>query len=113
MQLIGVNAHRLADADDTLLRNVTDGKIEPWFDHVSRVETFKRERDVGAVSRALAQVVSASRGDQNLVPVVIEAFDASATVGEIVGAMRLANALPWDPFGVAVSDSLKDAFDAA
>ena len=55
---------------------------------VERLAALRRRRDAGAVERALEAVRCAAGSDVNLMPVILEAVHAYATVGEICGAMR-------------------------
>jgi methylmalonyl-CoA mutase N-terminal domain/subunit len=48
----------------------------------------RAERDAQAVSRSLAQVARAIAAGENVMPTVIQAVNAYATVGEIAGVMR-------------------------
>jgi len=58
-------------------------------DHqLKRLEHHRGERDNAAVDSALAGLRSACEGDVNLMPPIIEAVRAYATLGEICGAMR-------------------------
>ena len=96
--LIGVNAHTLAEEDDRLLRDVATAKIETWHSHTSEIAQFKRQRDPAQLHAALDRVAAAVAGVENLVPCVIEALDASATLGEIATTMRHALGMPPDIF---------------
>jgi methylmalonyl-CoA mutase N-terminal domain/subunit len=57
---------------------------------IERVRTVRAGRDAEAWRSALAGVSSAARGTANLVPPIIEAVEARATVGEIADALRAA-----------------------
>ncbi len=96
--LVGVNVHGVADKDDTLLRQVAKSKIETWRRHTEKIEHFKRERDISRLCGTLDRVASAVASSANLIPSVIEALDASATIGEIVTTMRSALGMPRDIF---------------
>ncbi|MGP8123451.1 MAG: methylmalonyl-CoA mutase family protein [Xanthobacteraceae bacterium] len=98
LPVVGVNVHTMAAEDDTLLRDVATSKIEPWHAHTGEIERFKRERSPGAVCEGLARVAGAARGSDNIVPAVIAALDASATMGEIATTMRRALGMPPDIF---------------
>lgn len=102
MALIGVNAHTLAEKDDTLLREITTSKIDTWHGHTKEIEQFRRQRNVSRLHAALKSVAAAVAGSDNLIPPVIEALDASATIGEIVTTMRRALGMPPDIFDHAV-----------
>jgi methylmalonyl-CoA mutase, N-terminal domain len=102
--LIGVNVHALPEKDDRLLRDITTAKIETWHGHMSEIEQFKRRRDSAPLRVALHRVAAVVAGTENLVPRVIEALDASATIGEIVTTMRRALGIPPDIFDHATPD---------
>ena len=53
-----------------------------------RVATMRKERDAGKVRNALDGVVVAAKGSANLMPRIIDAVRARATVGEISDALR-------------------------
>jgi methylmalonyl-CoA mutase N-terminal domain/subunit len=55
---------------------------------VDRVRAVRAGRDQAACTAALQRVGATARGTDNLVPAVIAAVEASATVGEIADAMR-------------------------
>jgi len=64
------------------------------------VRELRRTRDNTAVGAALAQLrAEADQGEQrNLMPAIIAAVRAYATVGEIMGTIREAFGYPYDPF---------------
>jgi methylmalonyl-CoA mutase N-terminal domain/subunit len=88
--VVGVNVHLMAEKDDTLLRDVAASKIRDWRDHTEAIERFKCERNVESSRRGLDKVAAAVRSSENLIPAVVAALDASATVGEISTVMRAA-----------------------
>ena len=55
---------------------------------VRELATRRAARDQAAVDRALAAMAAAARTDANLVPPMLEAARAEATLGEICGALR-------------------------
>jgi len=55
---------------------------------VERLSRLKRERDNEKVSRVLDEVRQVAKGDENIMPVLIEAVKAYATVGEITDVLR-------------------------
>ena len=98
MSIVGVNVHCLSKEDDTLLRDVSEVKIEPCVEQIEAVRRFKSTRDAAKTQQALKRVEVAVKDGVNLVPVVRDGLDDGATSGEIAGAMRLALDLPEDPF---------------
>jgi methylmalonyl-CoA mutase N-terminal domain/subunit len=65
-------------------------KIDPALERaqVERVRAFRATRDAAAHAAALARIDAAARGDDNLLPVLIDAVKAGATVGEMSDVLR-------------------------
>ncbi len=55
---------------------------------IGRLAKIRRERDAKAVAKALADVRAAATSKQNVMPSVMTAVKAYATVGEVCGAFR-------------------------
>jgi len=55
---------------------------------VERVEAVRAGRDDTEVETALAAIQTAASGDENLMPRLVRAAKARATVGEICDALR-------------------------
>jgi methylmalonyl-CoA mutase N-terminal domain/subunit len=55
---------------------------------VARLARVRSERDNAAMEKALRELEDAARGDVNLMPPIIEAVRAYATLGEIMGVFR-------------------------
>ena len=55
---------------------------------VARLARLRRERDGAAATRALARLRDEARGAANLMPAILEAVRAYATLGEMAGALR-------------------------
>ncbi|WP_412070432.1 methylmalonyl-CoA mutase [Rubrivirga sp. IMCC43871] len=84
--VVGVNRFQSDgdDADFELLR-VPDSVRE---EQVARIQALRERRDPGAWAAAMDGVERAARGDENVVPHVLAAVEAQATVGEIAGRLR-------------------------
>jgi methylmalonyl-CoA mutase N-terminal domain/subunit len=67
-----------------------------------RMEEWKKTRDLPLVTQRLSQLYAdAGKGDRfNLMPSVIDAVKAYATAGEVMGVIRKARGLSYDPFNV-------------
>ncbi len=67
-------------------------KIDPDGERrqTERVQRVRAERDEAAWSRSLRRLEDGARGDENLMPALIEAVSAYATVGEISNRLRAA-----------------------
>jgi len=83
--VVGVN--RYAIEESTSIQTLT---IDPSIEQrqVDRVQRVRAARDHGAWRSALDGVIAAARATDNLVPPIIRAVEAHATVGEISDAMR-------------------------
>ena len=53
-----------------------------------RLATLRAERDNAAVERALVHIRAAAGSDENMMPLLIEAVEAYATIGEVCGVLR-------------------------
>ena len=53
-----------------------------------RIKLLREERDDGRVQKALSELQVAAEGKENLVPFVIQAIKAYATIGDICGVLR-------------------------
>ncbi len=62
--------------------------IETENKQIERLKKLKQERDNQKVNEVLRQVLDVARSDENIMPVLIEAVKAYATVGEISDALR-------------------------
>jgi len=98
MAMVGVNVHRVGEADDTMLRDIASSKIETWHSHTAKITEFKRARDQARARRGLDGIAAATRGTANLLEAVIAAFDDGATMGEISTTMRKALGAGPDTF---------------
>jgi methylmalonyl-CoA mutase N-terminal domain/subunit len=65
-------------------------KIDPRIEaeQVERLRGMRAKRDAGAHAAALERIESAARGSDNVLPHVLSAVKAYATVGEIAGVLR-------------------------
>jgi methylmalonyl-CoA mutase N-terminal domain/subunit len=84
--VVGVNRFTEAGDDEPLAILQIDPVVEER--QLKRLAGVKSDRDDAAVGRSLAQVTAdAAVPDVNLMPSILEAVKAYATVGEIVGAL--------------------------
>jgi len=65
-------------------------RIDPSIEsmQIERLNKVKKERNSKAVKEALEYVREVSKGDENVVPAVLEAVRAYCTIGEICGIFR-------------------------
>lgn len=83
--VVGVN--RFSDAVEPKLKllKVDEGLAMRRKEELS---LYRAKRDNAAVERALLAVRETAKGDNNLMPVIVEAVRAGATLGEISDALR-------------------------
>ena len=55
---------------------------------IERLRRLRAEREDGAVGAALAQLSDIAKGEENLMPAILDAVKAYATLGEICGELR-------------------------
>ena len=83
--LVGVNEFVTDDAPPANLFQIDPGVGESLVERLGRL---RRTRDAGRTARALDALEAAARGRDNLVPLIIDAVEASATLGEICERLR-------------------------
>ena len=83
--VVGVN--RYADADGT---GIEVFRVDPEIERrqVERVRALRADRSADAVRDGIAQVSAAASSGANLVPPIVAAVEARATVGEVSDALR-------------------------
>src|SRR2546421_842578 len=82
--VVGVNEFASEEAPIETLR------IDPALEEqqIARVKAFRKQRDNPATTRALSELKQTAEGTGNLVPKIVAAVKARATLGEIANAMR-------------------------
>jgi methylmalonyl-CoA mutase N-terminal domain/subunit len=82
--VVGVNAYKSDDPPVTVM------KIDPAVEarQVERLQAFRARRDGTAAKQAIEGVRAAARGKDNLMPPIVAAVKAQATLGEISDALR-------------------------
>ena len=84
--VVGVNRYELEDEVDLELL-----RIDPALEQqqIERVQGLRGRRDSAAVEASLARLKEAgARDDENLMPLLVEASRAYATLGEMCDALR-------------------------
>jgi methylmalonyl-CoA mutase N-terminal domain/subunit len=98
--VVGVNVHTVPLEHDTLLREFAEARIEPSYEVAEAIRAWKPTRDLARVGEGLAALEAVGRDQQaNLMPALVDALEADATVGECIGALRVAYGWPYDPLG--------------
>ncbi len=84
-QVVGVNAYT---NNDPITIPILDMDPNGFERQVNRLKKLRAERDDNRVQQTLAAVRQACAGDANVMPSLIEAAKAYATLGEIIQVMR-------------------------
>jgi methylmalonyl-CoA mutase N-terminal domain/subunit len=86
--VVGVN--RFVDAGDGANRSTPLFRVDPEGERlqIARVRALRSGRSASAWASAIAIVTDVTASGANLVPAIIRAVEAHATVGEIADAMR-------------------------
>jgi methylmalonyl-CoA mutase N-terminal domain/subunit len=82
--VVGVNRFRV-DHEETIPSFRVDEAAQRA--QVERLRTVRKRRDGTRVKRGLAALEAAARGSENLMPLLVDAVDASASIGEITGTL--------------------------
>ena len=85
--IVGVNRYRSEHEQPIPILRI-DPAIEQ--EQIGRLHALRARRDAARCARAIAEVESRARSGENLMPAILAAVDAYATVGEISDAMRRA-----------------------
>jgi methylmalonyl-CoA mutase N-terminal domain/subunit len=83
--VVGVNRFALEHEERPRLMRVD---TEMSKRQAARVAQLRQIRDNARVQQALSALEAGAEGDANLMPLIIEAVEAYATLGEISDAMR-------------------------
>jgi methylmalonyl-CoA mutase, N-terminal domain len=83
--VVGVNGFEVEEEKAIPIQRI-DPALEPK--QVERVRALRTKRDAGPWKAALAGVEDAARSGANVMPKILTAVEANATVGEISDAMR-------------------------
>jgi methylmalonyl-CoA mutase, N-terminal domain len=78
--VVGVNRYRVAEGEPIPSFRVDEAGQRA---QAARLAEVRRRRDGGRVEESIAAVEAAARGGENLMPPLVEAVDASVSLGEI------------------------------
>ncbi len=84
--VVGVNAFQIEEEHADLEQLKVDPAIEEA--QRERLKALRARRDSAKVAEILARIEQAARGDENLMPLFIEAVERDVTLGEITGVLR-------------------------
>ena len=84
-KVVGVNCHRESVTSELEILRVSH---EVETEQVRILDERRAGRDKAAVDAAIAEMLSAAREDRNMIPSMLDACRAEATLGEICDALR-------------------------
>jgi methylmalonyl-CoA mutase N-terminal domain/subunit len=82
---VGVNVHTATDAEELEVLRISH-QVE--LDQREVLGKRKAGRDDAKVRRLLAEMVEVARGDGNMIPPMLDAIRAEATLGEVCGVLK-------------------------
>jgi methylmalonyl-CoA mutase N-terminal domain/subunit len=82
--IVGVNEYEMDEKPHPIL--YIDEQVAD--EQVARIQALRASRDQARFTRAIASLKDAARGSDNLMPAILEASRAYATVGEMCDALR-------------------------
>ena len=83
--IIGVNRHR-SDEEERIPIHSIDPALEPA--QVEKLNRVRQRRNTAAVAKALEELRAAAEGEANMMPLILAAVCAYASVGEISDTLR-------------------------
>ncbi|WP_397601584.1 methylmalonyl-CoA mutase [Silvanigrella sp.] len=83
--IVGVNQFSIEEKEQEGLLRI-DNSVEK--NQINRLKNIKNTRDQNAVKTSLAHLKTAAKGTDNLMPYIIDAVKAYASIGEICNVMR-------------------------
>jgi len=84
--IVGVNEFEVEDSEPEMELESIDEEDEQR--QIDGLEAMRTERDGEAVEAALAALREAASGEENVMPYIVDAVKAKATVGEVCNVMR-------------------------
>src|SRR5262249_29860780 len=83
--IVGVNAFHVYE-DERIPIHVSDPAVEAA--QIESLSQIRAARDIAAAKSAVGRLEAAARGTSNLMPYILEAVEAYATIGEISDTFR-------------------------
>jgi methylmalonyl-CoA mutase N-terminal domain/subunit len=84
--IVGVNKFTIDEAPTNIAFKIDDSIRQV---QIEKINTLKQNRDNTKVAACLDAITTAAKGTNNIMPLVVEAVENKATLGEISNALRL------------------------
>jgi len=83
--VVGVNKYTIAEEEEV---DLAEANPQAEQDQIERLRALKGRRSQDQVDQSLAALKQTAQGEGNLMPVIIAAVEAYASLGEICGVLR-------------------------
>jgi len=83
--IVGVNRYQSEDENELEILRVNPA-LEG--EQIARVKAYRARRDAAAAEAAIARLKQGAQGDENLMPLIVDAAKVSVTMGEMCDALR-------------------------
>ena len=102
--VVGVNHLAIPEEAEEFELPIQEVHADDSGSIADRMVAWKKTRDSAHLNQTIDQLFAdAQKGDRfNLMPSIIEAVKAYATAGEVIGVIRLARGLEYDPFKMVI-----------
>jgi methylmalonyl-CoA mutase N-terminal domain/subunit len=97
--VVGVNVNEVPLDEDTLLRDMAEERIAPSYERIDEIRAWRAARDHGPVVVALDGLEQTCRSGANVMPALLAALRAQASMGECIGVLRECHGRAYDPLG--------------
>lgn len=99
-RVVGVNTLVVSEEEELKIpieqeNWLQDTSPEQWIEPLKK---FKSNRNIEKLKAALGDLLEAAKREDNLMPTTMAAMKADASIGEVLGIVREAYGLPYDPF---------------
>jgi len=95
--VVGVNVNEIPLEKDQLLRDIAEERIEPFYERIDQIKAWRAARDHAGVVASLDALEVVCREDRNIMPALVGALRADASMGECIGVLRECYGKPYDP----------------
>jgi methylmalonyl-CoA mutase N-terminal domain/subunit len=98
--IVGLNCFTVSEAEDRQaeIHRADQGAVGQ---HLQNLKDLKRTRNQSQTAKSIEKIIRATEDPEtNIFPSLLEAAHARATVGEMMGAIRMGCGTSYDPFGM-------------
>jgi methylmalonyl-CoA mutase N-terminal domain/subunit len=85
--VVGVN--EFSKANEEIEIPILEIRKEVQIEQIERIKTLRKKRNEQAINAKLKNITEACRTNSNLIPLIIDAAQSHATLGELVTSMKV------------------------